>query len=306
MLPIANFTNAAILAAYQQQFEMLESRGHKICLNVMDNQACKVIKTYLTKKECDNLLVKPNNHRVNAAKRAIQTFKSHFISALATTDSNFPSQLWDQLTPQVETTLNMLPPSQIDPTMSAYKAIHSPYDWNHFPLAPPGCKAVIYEAPESWGSWASHGTDAWYVGPSLDHYQCNHFFVPDTQAYWISGSAKLFPQHCQVPFLLWNEHLQEVFDELATMLNKLLPEKQARILSLVFTKLETTAPLTPTRTLTAPSQAWMLPRGDIQLAPYVPPPQQSVEQRMGTPPKQRVTTPPAAPIITLITDAPLS
>ncbi len=154
------------------------------------------------------MLVEPNNHRVNAAKRAIQTFKAHFISAQATTDSNFLLQLWDQLTPQVETTLNMLHQSRIDPNMSAYEAVHGPYDWNCFPLAPPGCKAVIYKAPESRGSWACYGTDAWYVGPSLDHYQCNHYFVPDTRAYRVLGSAELFPQHCQILFLLWNENFQ--------------------------------------------------------------------------------------------------
>jgi hypothetical protein len=77
-------------------------------------------------------------------------FKAHFISALSTTDSNFPLQLWDRLTPQVEATLNMLCPLRSDPTMSAYQAIHGPYDWNRFPFAPPGCKAVIYEeTPES-------------------------------------------------------------------------------------------------------------------------------------------------------------
>jgi hypothetical protein len=107
---------------------------------------------YLTMKECKNMLVKPNNHRVNVAERAIQTFKVHFISALATMDSNFPLQLWDQLTPQVETTLNMLRPSWIDPNSSTYKAVHGPYDWNRFPLAPPGCKALIYKAPELRGS----------------------------------------------------------------------------------------------------------------------------------------------------------
>ncbi len=65
----------------------------------MDNQASRVIKKYLTKQQCNNLLVEPNNHRVNVVEHAIQTFKAHFISALATTDSNFPLQLWDCLTP---------------------------------------------------------------------------------------------------------------------------------------------------------------------------------------------------------------
>ncbi len=121
--------NAAILAAYRQQFESLKSKGHKIQLNVMDNQASNIIKKNLAKKECENMLVEPNNHRVNAAgERAIQTFKAHFISALATTDINFPLQLWDCLTPQVETTLNLLHPSRVNPPISAYEAVHGPYD----------------------------------------------------------------------------------------------------------------------------------------------------------------------------------
>jgi hypothetical protein len=169
-LPIINFANNIILATYQQQFELLESKGHKVKLNMMDNQASKVIKKYLTTQQCNNLLIESNNHRVNAAERAIQTFKAHFINALATTNSNFPLDLWDRLTPQVEATLNMLRPSCINPTMSVYEAVHGSYDWNGFPLAPPRCKAVIYEAPEARGSWASHGTDAWYIGPSRDHY----------------------------------------------------------------------------------------------------------------------------------------
>ncbi len=147
--PIANFADNTILDAYQQQLEVLESKGYKIKVNVMDNQASKVIKKFLTTQQWDNLLVKLNYHRVNAAERTIQTFKAHFISALATTDRDFPLQLWDRLTPQVEAILNMLRPFRINPTMLAYEAVHGPYDWNHFPLAPSGCKAVIYEAPES-------------------------------------------------------------------------------------------------------------------------------------------------------------
>ncbi len=162
-LPIANFTNETILTVYKHQFELLESRGHKILLNIMDNQASRVIKRNLTINQCENLLVEPTNHGVNVAEHAIQPLKAHFISALATTDSKFSLQLWNQLTPQVEATLNMLRPLRIDPTMSAYEAIYGSYNWNQFPLAPPRCKAVIYEAPELRGLWVSHGTDAWCV-----------------------------------------------------------------------------------------------------------------------------------------------
>jgi hypothetical protein len=159
------------------------------------------------------------NHRLNVAERVIQTFKDHFVSVLATTDINFPLQLWDRLAPQVKNTLNMLRPSCINPNMLAYEAVHGPYDWNRFPLTPPGCKAVVYKSPEARTSWGSRGTNVWYVGLSLKNYLCNHYFIPETQAYWISSSSELFPQHCQVPFLMWNKHLQEVIDKLITTIH---------------------------------------------------------------------------------------
>ncbi len=128
----------------------------------------------------------------------------------------------------------MLWPLLIDPTKSAYDVLHGPYDLNRFPLALPGCKAMIYEYPEPHTLWGSWGTGTWYLGPLLNHYQCNHYFVPEMHAYHISGSAELFPQHCQVPYLMWNKHLQEVIMEFVMMLNKLPPKKWAR----VFTKLQ--------------------------------------------------------------------
>ena len=161
-------------------------------------------------------MVEPHNHRVNAAERAIQTFKDAFIAALATTDVDFPLQLWDKLAPQVQDTLNLLRESRATPGISAYEALNGPYDWSRYPLAPIGCKAIIYEAPAVRGSWASRGTDAWCLGPSKDHYRCNLYYVPETRAYRISGSAELFPQHCQVPNLSPGEHLRALTEELVT------------------------------------------------------------------------------------------
>ena len=92
---IANVDNHSIYEAYKEVFKTLEAKGYKPKMNVMDNQATKYIKKFLTKKECDLQVVEPHNHRVNAAERAIQTFKDAFIAALVTTDRNFPLQLWD-------------------------------------------------------------------------------------------------------------------------------------------------------------------------------------------------------------------
>jgi hypothetical protein len=62
-------------------------------MNVVDNQATKYNKNFLTSKDCELQVVQSHNHQVNAAERAIQTFMDVFIAALATTDSEFPLQL---------------------------------------------------------------------------------------------------------------------------------------------------------------------------------------------------------------------
>jgi hypothetical protein len=73
-------------------------------------------------------LVEPQNHCVNTKERSIQMFKNWFIGALGTTDVNFPIQLWDKLTPQVQDSINLLRCSRIHPDRSAYKTLEGPYD----------------------------------------------------------------------------------------------------------------------------------------------------------------------------------
>ena len=59
----------------------------------MDNKCSKTVKSYITKNEIDIQFVEARNHRVNAAERVIATFKDHFITGLATVDTNCPIQL---------------------------------------------------------------------------------------------------------------------------------------------------------------------------------------------------------------------
>jgi hypothetical protein len=120
--PIAGLDNISIFKAYKKQFENLAAKGFKPKLNVMDNQATKHIKKFLNNNECKLQLVELHNHRVNAAERAIQTFKDAFFPALATTNSNFPLKLWYLLTLQVQDTLNMMRTSRINPAILAYEA----------------------------------------------------------------------------------------------------------------------------------------------------------------------------------------
>ena len=82
---------------FKEKIEYLTSRGFKPKFNILDNIASKAIVKFL-KNDCKIgiQLVEPNNHRANAAERAIQTFKNHMIAGFYTFDSNFPIALWNK------------------------------------------------------------------------------------------------------------------------------------------------------------------------------------------------------------------
>ena len=48
----------------------------------------------------------------------------------------------------------------------------------------------------------------------MEHYPCSLFYVPETRAYCISGSAEIFNQHCQIPNMSPHQHLRALADEL--------------------------------------------------------------------------------------------
>jgi hypothetical protein len=77
-------------------------------------------------------------------------------------------------------------------------------------------------------SWASRGIDGWYLGPSMDHYRCDFYYIPETRGYQISGSTKLFPQHCQLPDMTPHRHFHALIDKLIadTVHASMTPKRQ--------------------------------------------------------------------------------
>ena len=75
-------------------------------------------------------------HRINAAERAVTTFKNHFIYNLFIVDPLFSFCLWDRLLPQVTTTLNMLWQSLMEPELSAYEQVDVIHNFERTKLAP--------------------------------------------------------------------------------------------------------------------------------------------------------------------------
>ena len=84
-------------------------------------------------------------HLRNAAERAIQTWKQHFLAGIATLDPNFPIQEWDRLLPQCDITLNLVRSFRCQPNLSAYVATFGNFNFNRMPLAPPGTCVLIHK-----------------------------------------------------------------------------------------------------------------------------------------------------------------
>ena len=123
-------------------------------------------------------LVPPYDHRTNPAEKAIDTWKSHFISGLASLPPNFPLHFWDHLIKHATITLNLLRPSKLNPLLSAYAQLYGTYDFNRHPLCPPCSKSLVHDSPGHRATWNSKGTDAWYLGPALHHYRCHRLYIP--------------------------------------------------------------------------------------------------------------------------------
>ncbi|KAL7506634.1 hypothetical protein ACHAXN_005126 [Cyclotella atomus] len=129
--PINDRKAVTIVDAFDKNvFSYLASKGHKPKFNVLDSKASAAITEYLRQENIKWQFVPPNEHRVNAMEREIQTFKNHLISGLCSNDHLFPAQLWDKLLPQAQDSLNMFRTSRVDPTKSAYEVLGGMHDFN--------------------------------------------------------------------------------------------------------------------------------------------------------------------------------
>jgi hypothetical protein len=115
--PIKDITAPYLLRAFQVMEKKLAVRGLQPKLTRLDNEASQLLKSYLHDKNITFQLVPPYRHILNAAERAIRSFKDHLIAGICSTDKAFPMHLRDRLLPQAVITLNMLHISRINPKL---------------------------------------------------------------------------------------------------------------------------------------------------------------------------------------------
>jgi hypothetical protein len=156
---------------------------------ILNNQASAEYKAAIEASGMTHEIVPPQEHRRNMAKKAIQTFKDHFVGVLSGCAPSMPIHLWCQLLPQVERQLLLLCQSRAHPNLSAYAHVYEHHDYNWHPFAPIGMEALVHDKPHKCRTYAEHCTKAFVLGTSTEHYQCWKFLTPTTRATCISGAA---------------------------------------------------------------------------------------------------------------------
>ena len=273
--PIKNRSQTELLRAYTKLHTLLCSRGFQPQIQLLDNEAPHELKQFLTQQQIDYQLVPPHVHRRNAAKRAIRTFKEHFVAGLCSTDKNFPLHLWDRLIPQAIITLNLLRSSRLHPQLSAHAHLHGPFDYNKTPLAPPGTRVIIHTKTSQRKSWAPHGEEGWYIGPALEHYRCYQIYVPKTRSERITDTVEFFPTKYTVPTITANDIITRAARNIVTALHdtpviQLHPQRQKALIELadIMTKYAKTIP--PVNNPNVPHKPQHLPTETNTKAPRVP------------------------------------
>ena len=217
-VPMPNRTAKSILTAFTTSYNKLIRAGLRPQLQRLDNECSDILKDFLLDHGIQHQLAPPGIHRRNAAERAIQTFKDHFIAGLSSTDPQFPLHLWDKLIPQALLSLNLLRASRVNPQLSAHAQIHGQFDFNATPIAPPGTHVVIHDKPDKRLSFGPRGDDGWYVGPALDHYRCYKVYNWKTKAIQTADTLAWFPAKVSMPIATQTDVIEAAILDIKTAL----------------------------------------------------------------------------------------
>jgi len=83
-----------LVNAYSRIFSYLKSRGLAPTFQKCDNECPTECKQFLEKKGVTLQLAQQYDHRTNPARKAIDTFKCHFIPGFFSVASSSPLHLW--------------------------------------------------------------------------------------------------------------------------------------------------------------------------------------------------------------------
>jgi hypothetical protein len=144
-----NRTENEMIKAYEHMVWRMKNLGFGLKKHRLDNKCLEKFKMCIKNAGMTHELVPPDCHHCNIAKRAIQTFKNHFVSILSGVDDRFPLSLWCNLMHPAELTMILLRQSNITPKVSAYAHVHGQHNYMTRSFAPLGCAVMAHIKPKN-------------------------------------------------------------------------------------------------------------------------------------------------------------
>ena len=141
-------------------------------------------------------------------------------------DPNLPMHLWDLLIPKMEIQLNLLPQLRAVPKILAYAHHYGPHNYNAHPLAPLGCAVEYHVKPCTRASWGTHAVSGFYVGVSLEHYQCHRCWIKDTKDVRTGHIVFFKHKHPTMPTIIHDDALLTATSDLRKALDGDIPQSQ--------------------------------------------------------------------------------
>jgi hypothetical protein len=93
-VPIKNWSKEEFLCAHREIYQWLTQCSFKPLLQKLDNKTSKEFKTFVATEQTCIQYTSPDIHCTKPAKRAILTWKNHFLAGMAGLPKSFPIANW--------------------------------------------------------------------------------------------------------------------------------------------------------------------------------------------------------------------
>ncbi len=82
-VPIKNQSKEELLQANTEVYTWLTTRGYRPLLHKLDNKTSHEVEAFIVVEQAKIQYTPPDMHRTNPAKRAVRTWKKHFMAGIA-------------------------------------------------------------------------------------------------------------------------------------------------------------------------------------------------------------------------------
>ncbi len=237
-----NRMEGEMIRVYQKIINRMKTAGLGLKKEVLNNECSAAMKACIKENNMSYKLVPPGQHMQNQAEQAIQTFKAHFISILASVNDKFPLLLWCHLLKPTELTLNLLCQSREAQKILAFADVHGTHDYMQKPFAPIGCAVQMHIKPDDRLPWDTRSEPGFNLCTSMEHHQCFRLYVTRTRAARISKTIVFKHQYITSPMISPESHVVAAAQQPVTALQGNIPagnemaEDQTKV-SKLFTKI---------------------------------------------------------------------